>query len=156
MQANPSAIAELEASHDRPLWMSGRDAEAYFDQLRLHQSLQPFTGRPIVTVDDLCAAGFPGGSGGLVKLVIDLSGSVAGDDPLTPVSLVWPMGFGWSSFVAQTYMLDCVNGAGFAESQLLTEEWSLLEPCDALLSIATDDVIHYQRGTADEVGRLKE
>ena len=33
--ANPCALSDLEASTDRPLWVSGRDAEVFFDQLLL-------------------------------------------------------------------------------------------------------------------------
>jgi hypothetical protein len=156
MLANPSALAELEASVDRPLWISGRDAEAYFDQLLIRPAVQPFTGRPCVTLGELCDAGFPGGIGELARLVIDPARGTAPGDRVSPVSRVWPMGFGWSSFVAQSYMVDRVHGAGFASSQLLTEEWSLLEANDAMLSIATDDVIHYQRGTAEEISRIVE
>ena len=33
LQANPAALSELEATRDRPLWLSGRDARVFPDQL---------------------------------------------------------------------------------------------------------------------------
>ena len=53
------------------------------------------------------------------------------------------MGFGWSSFVAQSYMVDCVAAAGFLHGQMLTEEGQLLDELGNAVSIATDDVIHF-------------
>ena len=45
MQANPAALADMEASQDRPLRMSGRDAACYFDQLALPQQIRADFGR---------------------------------------------------------------------------------------------------------------
>ena len=52
-QANPSALAELEATADCPVWMSGRDAKVFFDQLLAPAELQPFLGRPVITIGEL-------------------------------------------------------------------------------------------------------
>ena len=60
------------------------------------------------------------------------------------------MGFGWSSFIAQSYMLNCCDTAGFGREQLVTEEGRLAPVQDAMLSIATDDVLHYQRASQAE------
>ena len=71
----------------------------------------------------------------------------AGDCELTPASLAWPMGFGWSSCIARSYMVDCCLDAGFEKNQLLTEERCLLPQQSCSLSVATDDVIHFLRAT---------
>ncbi len=41
---------------------------------------------------------------------------------LTPINLVWPMGFSWSSFIAQSTMTRLCFMAGFEAEQLVTEE----------------------------------
>ena len=79
---------------------------------------------------------------------------MAATQELAPVSLVWPMGFGWSSCIAQSYMVSCVLEAGFQREQLLTEEGCLVSGNSGAVSVATDDILHFFRGTAEEVAAL--
>ncbi len=74
----------------------------------------------------------------------------SGDCELTPASLAWPMSFGWSSFIAQNYVVDCCFAAGFEKHQLLTEEVVLLPEQFSSLSVATDDAIHFWRASHEE------
>ena len=97
-QANPSALAELEATEDRPVWMFGRDARVFFDQLLAPDEIQPFLGRPFVTVAELLDGDECFTLDELQSFVLD--GPLgASTEELTPVSRVWPMGFGWNSFI---------------------------------------------------------
>ena len=126
-QANPCSLAGLEASADQPLWVSGRDATMFFDKFVVPGALVPFLGRPVVTAAELTT-----GSGRflLSELEVDLLDHVSPLDPepeMTPVSVAWPMGFGWSSFVAQSYMVNTCPSAGFTTEQLFTEEGRCLQ-----------------------------
>ena len=51
--ANPAALGNIEASHDRPVWISGRDGKTFFDQLKLPKRFQPFMGRTPVSLEEL-------------------------------------------------------------------------------------------------------
>ncbi len=152
--ANPCALADLEASHDRPLWISGRDAEVFFDQLGLPEALRPFMGRPAVDRLELLQ-----GDDGLSE--VELSRCLEADgtgssETLTPVSRVWPMGFGWSSFAAQSLMVASCAAAGFERDCLVTEEGAFTAGPGGAVSVATDDVLHYLRGAEDELADLTE
>ena len=155
--ASPAGLADLEASSDRPLWTSGRDARIFFDQLRLCPSLRPYMGRPPVTLAEL-TDGIVAEQEPLtpeeVKALFELGCEVLlqwGSQKLTPLSAVWPMGFGWSSFVAQSYMLQCAFDAGYAGEQLVREEGALPADGQASLAIATDDVTHFVRASRAEM-----
>jgi hypothetical protein len=52
-QCTPSALANLEASTDRPALMSSRDGKVFFDQLRVPRSFAACLGRPAVLLRDL-------------------------------------------------------------------------------------------------------
>ena len=58
--ANPAALTGLECSDDLPLWVSTRDGACFFDQLRLPSGLVAYTGRPAVTVQELCLSQYHG------------------------------------------------------------------------------------------------
>ena len=51
LQASPAALATLECTADRPLYVSGRDGKVFFDQLKVPASIQPYLGRPRVPVE---------------------------------------------------------------------------------------------------------
>ena len=133
-----------------PLIFSKRDANTYFDLLRLHRALSTFFGRPRVNLGRLAES-----------LELDLeelrsffddSGDrkLRNDTYATPVAATWPMGFSWSSYVAQEQMLAVCRTAGLEDCQLLCLE----EPCptcyNELATVATDDVlfVHTDRDAA--------
>ena len=66
------------------------------------------------------------------------------------MSRVWPVGFGWSSYVARNFMVSYCDGTGFARGQLVAEEGRIGPAQDAMVSIATDDVLHFLRASPDE------
>jgi hypothetical protein len=152
LQANPAALTLLEASVDRPLWASGRDAETYFDQLLLPPELRSCMGQPVLTLAELRSVGATDAE--LNTWMLD--GSADGDGEATPVSCAWPMGFGWSSYIAQTYMVSSCMRAGFLAGEFLTEEQEVPLQAGSSLSVATDDVIHFLRASREEVASLAE
>ncbi len=141
--------------------MSGRDGQVFFDQLRLARPLQPYMGRPTEGLAELLNSdGMSGSHGGLTRSEVDamiIDGKLSdATDGLTPVNLTWAMGFGWSSFIAQSVMVDCCHDAGFQPCQFLTEAKALPAAGDSTISVATDDVIHFLRASPCEVEQLAE
>mmetsp|Transcript_179202 Transcript_179202/g.568670 ORF Transcript_179202/g.568670 Transcript_179202/m.568670 type:complete len:1089 (-) Transcript_179202:910-4176(-) len=158
--ANPAALADLEASADRPLWVSGRDAEVFFDQLALPPALRSFMGRPAVQLSEL-TEGLVGQQPALTMNEVSsrlepgltLEAALA-LGTLTPVSTVWPMGFGWSSHIAQSFMLSCAREAGVDSAQMVREEGALPTGDSGALAIATDDIQHFLRASPQEVAQM--
>ena len=54
--ANPSSFLEILVEPGERIYFSKRDASAYFDTLRAPEALQPYFGRPCVTVLELMNA----------------------------------------------------------------------------------------------------
>ena len=145
---------------DRPLYASGRDGRSWFDQLKLCEALWPYMGRPSVTVQELVGSCHDSLSFDEVKdFIIDspqASEILGMDTVLTPVALCWPMGFSWSSFVAQSVMIGACFQAGFTSSQLLTDEGRLVDSSLPSLSVATDDIVQFTQGSRTEIESLHE
>lgn len=128
LQVSPAASSLLEASDDRPLWLSCRDGRVFFDQLRTLPELWPYLGRPQVSITELrcpppCESGAQASVGlSDAELAIYVNdGDVSEQDLfLTPVICTWPMGFGWSSYVAQSTMVFSCIDAGFREEYVLS------------------------------------
>ena len=70
-------------------------------------------------------------------------GSTLDSSCLYPVSKVWPMGFSWSSYVAQEVLLDCIATAGIGDGQVLACDSTT--PCDfsEVFAAATDDAMFF-------------
>ena len=154
-QANSAALTQLEASRERPPRVSGRDATTFFDQVMLPITLQAFTGQPYILLSELLN-GVSGMTRDEVARHVWDGALPLGDCELTPVSLAWPMGFVRYSCVAQSYMVACCREAGVDFGQLITEEGHLPVAGQPAVSVATDDVLHYLRGSPEEVAHLRE
>ena len=145
--ANPHSLTTLEASHDRGLRASCRDGKAWFDQLRLEPELWPYMGKPKVDVTDLLTSG-PLQADGLSKeellsFFVDEGTGSSSLEPYgeaTPVACCWPMGFSWSSFVAQQVLVGICEEAGYPRCRMLQDEGTLVPRDGVILSLATDDV----------------
>merc|ERR1712226_1198485 len=61
---------------------------------------------------------------------------------LFPASRVWPMGFGWSSFVAQSSMVESCRRAGFSTNRMIAPDLPVPVSRSSVFAIATDDVVH--------------
>ena len=142
--ASPTALLDLEASHAEPLRLSKRDARCLFDQLRLGRHLEPWMGRPPLRVRELLEAS-DADRAELESYLRD--GSRLPDHALVyPVSRVWPMGFSWSSFVAQSSMLAVCSKAGLKPSTMLSVDLPTPRRMDETFGLATDDVLLFTRG----------
>jgi hypothetical protein len=107
-------------------------------------------GRPPVRVKSLLATG-----------VLDMADLVAlapaargfrENSLLYPRSLVWPMGFSWSSYVAQCTMSQVCRIAGLSLDRQLADD--LRSPSAAeCFGLATDDICMFSRGGPDACAR---
>lgn len=89
----------------------------------------------------------------ITALTDDLGGGpLQSKDELLPVNTVWPMGFSWSSAVAQANTLACVEKAGVPREHILSPEHPVPADQSELCCVATDDTIFahrdYERGVA--------
>ena len=143
--ANPSSFLDLHVQPTDPIWFSKRDAETFFDVLKVPEQLQPWFGQPAVRVRDLMTAGgwtlqF------LEKLVDDLGdGTLSATDAVFPVNVVWPMGFSWSSVVAQSTTLARVAASGVALENVLSMDHPPPAVQSELCMVATDDTVFMHR-----------
>ena len=136
--ASPTALTFLECKEGQTIRCSKRDASCWFDQLALPKELQLWMGRPPVSRDELC---FVGGMSGEEIQEHLLTGSCIEADPLVPVSLTWPMGFAWSSYVAQEFLLDICKSAGLTEQKVLSCDASTPTTFELVFAAATDDLM---------------
>jgi len=143
--ANPTPLLNLTASREFPIRVYKRDARCYFDQLRTPDQVRPWLGRPALSVHDLLA---------YTDLSWDeLRGHWVGDASLTrsstvvPLCCSWPMGFAWSSYLAQSTLLGCCRRAGFGPARMLALDLPTPSHQEAVLALATDDVALFTAGS---------
>jgi len=138
---NPAMFAHIVKEPGRSLVFAKRDAKAFFDQLRLPEKLRPYFGRPRVQASELATA-LGCAVGDLSEWIDDLGkASLKPSTMLTPVNTVWPMGFSWSSFIAQSVMVAACLDAGIDEQALLCLEEPPPAHSGEWVTVATDDVI---------------
>lgn len=122
-----------------------RGAPTVFDQLAAPKALHPWFGRPAITLQELISAsGLDACS--LCKFVDDVDHDlVTLDMALHPVSAVWPMGFSWSSAVAQGCTIECVLASGVREDCILCMDQPPPADQHELCTVVTDDTILMHR-----------
>ena len=112
----------------------------------------------MVAIDDLknppvCESGAQAAIGlselELNELLIDGPLNISALD-LIPLNNSFPMGFGWSSYVAQATMVHTCVVSGFRHDQLLSSERALTHDGSPAIAIATDDVNMFQRMSQEE------
>ncbi len=92
-----------------------------------------------------------------VKRLLNTTGDPLSDScQFTSVPTCWPIGFTWSSFVAQSTMVSVATETIFKTEQLLTDVGSLPEAGLLCLSIATDDVVCFTRASHEEALSMTE
>ena len=144
--ANPSSFLDILVRPGEQLYMSKRDASTYFDLLAAPPDLQAWFGQEPVTVQELSAV-----AGMTVEEVysyvddLDSQRALGPRSMLFPVNTAWPMGFSWSSCVAQGSTLGMLHFAGVNEQNILSLDHSLPESQEELCAVATDDVILFHR-----------
>ena len=87
--------------------------------------------------------------------MIDLSGkSLTATTLLYPSSVSWPMGFAWSSCVAQDTTVSVLTSSGFDEECIICDSHPL--PCcqKELAIVATDDVVFVHRDRETALSRV--
>lgn len=152
--ANPSCFVDLVMREGEEIFLSKRDVAACFDTLHGPSDLQLLFGRPPVSMDELqrhagCTAA------DIKNFMVESSGldvaQHAGSSLLYPVSRAWPMGFSWSSCVAQGCVIECCRSAGVQESAFLCLDLPPPMGSEAV-GVATDDIfmIHRDRALAAE------
>ena len=104
------------------MW-SKRDAASCFDTLLCPEALRTWFGRPSIAMRDFLTLG----ESSLAELSsfchFDVTeDGLQADLPLFPSSRVWPMGYSWSSAVAQDVSLGLLRCGGFSEDQVICVE----------------------------------
>ena len=156
-QPTPACLLDLEASPTQPLYFSKRDAVSYFDSLSAPEIVQGWFGRPSLRASELlevlgtsyCEA---------LSSYLDASPDVvlSSDSRLYPVACCRPMGFSWSSAIAQDVMLAQVSAVGLRSSHLLADDkpapdFNVVKEC---VAVCTDDVMHWSRDVSSAADRL--
>ena len=111
--ANPARFVDLLFEHGQEVHMSKRDVQTCFDNLQALEQLQEWFGRPPVTLHELNRVTGVS-TKKLQQYIVKIKGaeSVSRCTPLFPTSTVWPMGFSWSSCIAQACTVSCCCKAG--------------------------------------------
>ena len=135
--ANPSSFLDMQLEGGEQVFFSKRDASTFFDVLQVPAALQPFFGQPGVTVQELLDNGMT-----REAIAAACDGDSFGNASLLyPAHAVWPMGFSWSSAVAQdTTLFTCVS-TGIQEESILSLDHDVPVQQDELCFVATDDTV---------------
>ena len=144
--ANPSSFLDILVRPDEKLYLSKRDAATYFDTLAVPPELQPWFGQEPVKVQELIGPG-KFSHKQLLTLVDDVASAedLLPDTLLYPVHTVWPMGFSWSSCVAQSNTLGALLEAGVKPSAILSLDHALPTSQVELCAVATDDTLLFHK-----------
>ena len=159
--ANPSCFLYLEAFDGDRVRITKRDARCYFDQLRLPGHLRSWFGRPSLRVSDILrftdmttqelASHLPRLLGVLQQASTGnrLDAVFHRDLVLWPVCTPWPMGFAWSSFIAQSQLLGVCTASGLTTERMLADDLDTPADLSAVFALATDDVMLFTLGKAE-------
>ena len=112
------------------------DGQVLFDQLRVPPALSPFLSGPPTSLRRLAKAGAD------PSLLISLrSQGWKRDDRLYPCSRVWPMGFSWASWAAQSPTEALRAAAALHPTSVLAQDRPVPSGETAVSGVATDDII---------------
>jgi hypothetical protein len=132
--ANPAVFGLLDLRTGTQLRVTKRDCKTWFDQLLLAPDLRGFFGRPRVSRDELLAEG-------LTMAQLATFGAPASGAWLVPCSRVWPMGFSWSSCVAQDTLLRIASDGGLSSELVLAADHELPRDLALAFAVATGDLM---------------
>ena len=107
--ADPAAFAMLDLADTAALRVTKRDCRTWFDQLAVSDELGSFFARPAITRGELNISGMCDDE------ILALGGDALSSS-FYPCYKVWPMGFAWSSCVAQDTLLGVCSRSGLTES----------------------------------------
>ena len=137
--ANPSSFLDLELDNTASIFFSKRDASTYFDALQVPTNIQAWFGQPPVTVQELLSCGCSVEN--IKSWCSDFGATISLDDEVFPVHTVWPMGFSWSSAVAQDNTLALCKAAGICEDAILSLDHDVPSNQQEVCLVATDDTV---------------
>lgn len=152
--ASPSALLNVEISPPRPVLLTKRDGRCLFDQLRVPEELRSWFGRPSITVRELLGTGMVTIRD--IKHALSSGETFIVDATVFPVSVVWPMGFAWSSYLAQCTMLGVCRRAHLQDDRVLADDVAPPFDLGSVFALATDDIMHFtSHGSrhSEQVGR---
>ena len=142
--ANPSSFLDLLVRPGEKLLLSKRDASTFFDSLTVPKALQEWFGQAPVRMGELLSLGLK--LDDIRSWTDDLGEKqLLKQTELFPVNVVWPMGFSWSSCIAQDTSVGCVLEAGVAEKCILSLDHALPEHQEELCAVATDDIMFFHK-----------
>ena len=147
--ADPACFGMLDLASNLKLRVTKRDCRTWFDQLAVHEEVGRFFGRPRVTRAELLKAG-------LSIADIRKAGGIDAVDVFVPYSGVWPMGFSWSSCVAQSTLMGVCARAGLTQDYVLAADLPLPEDLSLAFAVATDDLMIFSSGPEDVTTRAAE
>ncbi|CAE7188709.1 unnamed protein product, partial [Symbiodinium sp. KB8] len=141
--ANPGCFVDLCFAEWEEIYMSKRDVHTCFDVLKAPEHLQPWFGRPPVTLHEMSRVCKVSCSS-LARYVADDVAGLTPLLPLYPTSTVWPMGFSWSSCVAQACTVACCLKAGVQEQDFISMD-SPPPSGPEICGVATDDTFFFHK-----------
>ena len=123
--------------------VSKRDARCWFDQLQAPRKLHRWFAKPPVQTRDLLALGVVTEED--VRDALKATGAAKVRLPrrLWPVSRVWPMGFSWSSYVAQEELISVSVESGLSLENILSCDAPAPKSFDEAFALATDDAMFF-------------
>ena len=152
--ANPSCFIDLCFQPDEAIYMSKRDVQTCFDVLLAPDHLQEWFGRPPVSLHELSRVCQLPQEAFLEFVIADDRENISSLCPLFPTSTVWPMGFSWSSCVAQACTVCCCLEAGVPDQAFMSLDASPPIGAEAC-GVATDDTFFFHRDKVAGAERLR-
>ena len=135
--ADPASFGMLDVPSGVRLRVTKRDCKTWFDQLAVCDDIGAFFGRPQVSRSELRDFGISDDD-------ILSFGGMPDHDSFFPCSRVWPMGFSWSSCVAQSTLLSICSEAGLDDRHVLACDSPLPGSMSLAFAVATDDLMFFR------------
>ena len=153
---NPASFVDILVTEGQELFFSKRDAASFFDTLLAPPATRAWFCFPPVRAQALCDA--------LGWSLQQLNAAISDDTGFAltsrtlvfPSSRTWPMGFAWSSAVAQDTTVGTLLSTGFPEDHIVCDTEPFPVDQRELAVVATDDVIFIHRDQEEALDRLSQ
>ncbi len=152
---NPAAFVDILVRRGEALYLSKRDAASFFDVLRAPSMAQQWFCCPPVRAGELAVElGVPLAALEAYLCEDSLPGRLSARTAVHPASCSWPMGFSWSSAVAQDVTLGVLLSTGLPEDAVICDAEELPAQDAELAVVATDDCLFFHRDKGQARSRL--